>query len=427
MRRRLLAGMLCAACVFVPAGCGRDAGSETESPADGTQSADAGGQTQADGVVELVVWAEEVNYELLGEMIESFTAEYAGQAEFDIQLVQASEAEAKSLLLADVHGGADVFAFADDQLIQLVAAGAIDPVRNADSVSAANLPETVEAASYHGTLYAYPMTADNGYFMYYNKAYFTEADVATLDGMLAVADAAEKSLSMEWDSGWYLYAFFGNTGLVCGINDDNVTNYCDWNSTTGSIRGVDIAEAMLAISAHPGFSNRTDTEFLEGVQDGSVIAGVSGVWNSVEVKEAWGDSYGAVKLPTFTVAGKQVQMSSFNGYKMIGVNAYSEQTEWAHRFAEWITNEENQRLRFLERRQGPSNQNAAASEEVTADPALQAMIVQGQYGDLQRVGPKYWDATKEFGLTMAAGNPEGRDLQELMDLLVEGITGSAAD
>lgn len=36
MRRRLLAGMLCAACVFVPAGCGRDAGSETESPADGT-------------------------------------------------------------------------------------------------------------------------------------------------------------------------------------------------------------------------------------------------------------------------------------------------------------------------------------------------------------------------------------------------------
>lgn len=469
MMRRLLAGMLCAACTVALAGCGGKTGraagtgqtdmtdvvTGSQGTAKRTADAVAGGQGTAErtadavaasqgtadamsrgqgtaagagsGVVELTVWAEEANYELLGRMIDSFTAEYAGEAEFEITLVQASESEAKNLLLADVHGGADVFAFADDQLLQMVAAGALDPVRNAGAVRAANLPEAVEAASYRDTLYAYPMTADNGYFMYYNKAYFAKEDIATLDGMLAVADAAEKQISMEWDSGWYLYAFFGNTGLECGINDDNVTNHCDWNSTQGPIRGVDVAEAMLAIAAHPGFSNRTDSEFVEGVRDGSVIAGVSGVWNSVEIRDAWGENYSAVKLPTYTVAGRQVQMASFNGYKMAGVNAYSQEPEWAHRFADWITNEENQDLRFQERRQGPSNQNAAASEEVTADPALQAMITQGQYGDLQRVGTKYWEATTEFGLAMAAGNPEGADLQELMDVLVEGITGSVAD
>ena len=74
-----------------------------------------------------------------------------------------------------------------------------------------------------------------------------------------------------------------------------------------------MAKAMLSISASPGFYNVDDTGFLAGVQDGSVIAGVSGVWNAVAVKEAWGDDYGAAKLPTYTCAGKQIQMASFSG------------------------------------------------------------------------------------------------------------------
>ena len=56
-------------------------------------------------------------------------------------------------------------------------------------------------------LYGYPMTADNGYFMYYNKDYFTEEDVKSLDTMLSVAQAAGKKVAMEFNSGWYLYSF----------------------------------------------------------------------------------------------------------------------------------------------------------------------------------------------------------------------------
>lgn len=51
------------------------------------------------------------------------------------------------------------------------------------------------------------MTADNGYFMYYNKDYFTEEDVKSLDKMLSVAQAAGKKVAMEFNSGWYLYSF----------------------------------------------------------------------------------------------------------------------------------------------------------------------------------------------------------------------------
>ena len=183
-----------------------------------------------------------------------------------------------------------------------------------------------------------------------------------------------------------------------------------------------MAKAMLSISASPGFYNVDDTGFLAGVQDGSVIAGVSGVWNAVAVKEAWGDDYGAAKLPTYTCAGKQIQMASFSGYKLIGVNAYSKQYKWASLLARWITNEENQQLRFELRGQGPSNRNAAASAAVQDSPAIAALIEQSDFSCLQRISGKFWDPVSAFSMKMAAGNPEREDLQTLLDLMVQGVT-----
>lgn len=376
------------------------------------------------GIISLTMWAEDTNHDMLNEMIEGFQKEYAGQAEFDIQIVESRDSSSKNKVLEDIHNAADIFTFADDQLTSLVAGGALAKVPNADKIKKANSEGSVEAASIGETLYAYPMSADNGYFLYYDKAYFSQEDVQTLDRILEVAAENEKKFSMEWDSGWYLYAFFGNTGLEFGINEDGVTNYCNWNTTEGDIIGVDIVNAMLNIASHSGFLNLQDSEFITKVKDGTVIAGVSGVWNAMEIQEAWGEDYGAVKLPTFTCAGKQIQMSSFVGYKMIGVNAYSKQVDWALKLADWITNEQNQITRFEKRNQGPSNINAAASDAVSRVPAIQAVIAQSEYGSLQRVGNNYWTPFAEFGENLAAGNPSGTSPQDIIDALVKGITAS---
>lgn len=435
MKKKIVAGlMLTTVLCMAFGGCGSNTANESsdvsESVVPGAETSSTetvSGTDEADnGVVELTVWSEEDNFDLLNQMIDSFKQKYAGQAEFEINLVQGSDSETKNVLLGDIHNGADVFPFADDQLSAMVAAGALYPVPNADEVKNANIEEAVSAASINGTLYAYPMTADNGYFLYYDKNVLSDEDVQTMDGMLAALEAAGKTFSMQLNSGWYLYSFFGNTGLEFGVNDDGVTNYCNWNATEGDIKGIDIAQAILNITSSPAFINEEDGDFVAGIQSGSVAAGISGVWNAVAVKEAWGSDYGAVKLPTYTVAGQQVQMASFTGYKMMGVNAYSKHPEWAAKLADWFTNEENQTLRFEQRAQGPSNSNAAASDAVKQVPAIQAVIAQSQYGKLQRVGNSYWDACTAFADTMAAGNPSGQDLQEIMDTLVDGITASAA-
>lgn len=401
----LFSGILCAAALM---GCGA-----AEEPALENEELQK---------VELVVWGAEEDTELMNQIIQSFQINYQGQADFQISFAVQGESQCKDVLLGGLEDGADVFTFADDQLNALAAAGALDPIGNADEIMDRNLSSTVEAAMVNDRLYAYPLTADNGYFLYYNKRYITEEQVKTLDGILEAAAANDKLFTMDWSSAWYVYSFFGNTGLQVGLNDDGITNYCTWNQTDGDIRGIDVAQAMLQIAENPGFSSCTDEEFLDGVRDGSVIAGISGVWNSVAVEEAWGEDAGAAKLPTYSCGGSQVQMASFSGCKLIGVNAYSEHPEWASRLAEWITNEENQRLRFEMRGQGPSNIAVADSSEIRQSPAIAALLEQSAFSQLQRVGGKFWDPVSKFAENMAAGNPSGRNLQEQLDEMAEAVS-----
>ena len=375
-------------------------------------------QTPDTGTVNLTVWGAEEDEELLSQIIGSFQEKYRGQADFNITYMPQSESSCTNALMADLEQGADVFAFADDQLNTLVAAGALEPVENAEAVKKANLPEAVLAASVNDTLYALPLTADNGYFLYYNKQYFSEDDIKSFDQMLTIAAENEKKISMEWSSGWYVYSLFG---LTVGLNDDGITNYCTWNSTDGSIKGTDVARAMQDIAMHPGFTSVDDAGFLAGVKNGTIIAGVNGVWNSVALEQAWGRNFGAAKLPSYRCAGKQVQMASFSGYKLIGVNAYSKHREWAAKLAEWIANEENQKLRFQLRGQGPSNINAAASDEVQNSPAIAALLAQSEFSCLQRIGGNFWDPVTAFTANILAGNPSGKSLQEQLDTMVEGI------
>ena len=241
-------------------------------------------------------------------MIENFKAANPDTT-FDIKVGIVSEAQAKDTVLVDMTAAADVFTFADDQLGELVSAGALQPVSlNTEDIIARNGAGSVAAATSGDMLYAYPATADNGYFMFYNKAYFTEEDVMTLDAMMDVAAAAGKYVSMEMSGAWYMYSFFTGAGLTMKLTDDGQTNECNWNATRYGDHRCAGCRAMLAVAANPGFINQGDGEFVTGIKDGTVIAGINGVWNANSAQEAWGDDYAATKLPTYTVAGEQVQM-----------------------------------------------------------------------------------------------------------------------
>jgi arabinogalactan oligomer/maltooligosaccharide transport system substrate-binding protein len=119
-------------------------------------------------------------------------------------------------------------------------------------------------------------------------------------------------------------------------------------------------------------------------------------------------------------------MCSFTGYKLVGVNAYTQNADWAMRLARRMTDEKNQLKRFEDTGECPSNVNAESSDEVQAAPAVAALAEQSRYGYIQSVAEPFWNASSLFGITIAGGNADNNDLQALLDTMVDGITAKEA-
>ncbi|MBQ7275239.1 MAG: extracellular solute-binding protein [Clostridiales bacterium] len=399
------------------AGC---SGATNESSAGGAVGDDAIQNLIAatEGTVSLTVWASEEDQAYTQGLIDEFIALYP-DVTFDIQLGSESESTCKDTVLTDIEAAADVFTFADDQIQALVDAGALQPVSAYYTYDVANenAAGAVEAATVNGQLYAYPMTADNGYFMFYDSSIYTEEDVQSLDSMIAAAQASGTKIGMDLSSGWYLYSFFAGAGLTLGLNEDGTTNTCTWNDAGGT----DVAQAIIDYFGTGVLVNMTDDEQATAIANGEISACVNGTWRAETAQAAWGDNYAAAKLPTYNLNGTETQMSSFSGCKLVGVNAYSDQIGWSMLLAEYLTNEAAQIGRFNARGLGPSNIAAANSPEVQANPAIAALAAQADYATPQRVGGNYWAPSQTLGEILASGNPDGTDLQTLLDTAVEGI------
>lgn len=376
--------------------------------------------------VKLSVWASREYHDVLENVAQDYAQKYSDKANFIITISEEKEETCKDTVMASPENAADLFVFADDQLDDLIGCGALRDVSSEaeyiDEYCGGADSGAALSSERGGKYYAYPFVAGNGYFLYYNSNYFSEDDIGDLDTILDICEKNNKLFAMDFGSGWYIYSFFKGAGLDVGLNSDGVTNHCNWNSTETPITGLDVAQAMLKIASSSGFASLDSDKLTEGAANGEVIAGVSGAWNAEKLSAAYGDGYSAAKLPTYTVAGRKIQMASFAGYKLIGINAYSENSEWAMKLAEELTSEENQLRFFKFRGECPANVKAADTDIVKSSPAVKALSEQSKYSYSQLVDDKFWDPTYIFGTTIASKNADSRDLQELLDTMVDGIT-----
>lgn len=365
--------------------------------------------------ITLKVWDGQDDQELLKELCEAYAAAHP-ENNYTFQYGVVGTADASARYLEDPAAAADVFVYPDDQLIRLAMADALYEVtRNHDEIVAANSQGSVNAATYKGTLLGYPMTADNGYFLFYDKSVLTEEDVKTLDGILAAAEKAGKQFNFDVANGWYLASFFLGNGCTITLDEDG-KQVCDFNNE----KGLEAAKAVAALCAHPAFLPG-DQNILTGTIGDTVCAGVCGTWVADAIKERLGDNYAAAKLPTFTVNGEQVQMGSFGGCKILGVNTQSAYPIEAMNLAEFLTSEESQLRRFEVRGYGPSNINAAKSEAIASDPALSALAAQSDYAVTQLIIGDFWTPATAFGNALIADPTV--DIQPLLDQWVAQTIG----
>lgn len=392
-------------------------------------------ETAQKPMITLRMWGAEEDIGLLQHMIADFKEEYAEYADFTIELSAESEAEVKETVLTDVGAAADVYAFASDGLTDLVNAGALLSLDKMDAaleayvgksieeVKRVNSAASVEAAACQDTLYAFPMSADNIYFLYYDEDVVTAEQAADWDSLLKAAAAADKKVGMTLASGWYNASFFYGAGFTTGLNADGTTSM-DWNGAA-EVSGVEVVCSMLDIAGNDAFLAIDDGNISNLTASGELCAVISGTWDAAAVKAAFGEGYAAARLPEFNCGDKKLQQTAAAGFRLVGVNPYSENAGWAVVLADWITNEENQALRFKERQTAPSNTAVADTAEVMENEVMAAIREQSRYSVIQQAGDNYRDCAKAFGQLIAEGALEKKDtegIQKALDELVAEVT-----
>lgn len=372
--------------------------------------------TSLAGTYDITIWVANEIVDLTKAQIEKFNQTNELGIVFNATVEAVSEADAATQMITDVEAGGDIFCFAQDQFARLVQAGALAKLGNkaAETVNAANTAGAVAAATAGDSLYAYPLTADNGYFMYYDKSVIPEEHIDSLEALIADCEAAQKYFSMGMQtSAWYLASFFFATGCVSEWTTDDNGVFIKVKDTFNSPEGLIAVKGMEKLVKSPMHLSAADAS---GFANGAAIV-VTGTWAYNDIAAILGDNMGIADLPSFEVDGVSYHLGSFAGFKLLGVKPQTDPVKAAalHQLAQYLTGEEAQMERFNERAWGPSNLNAQASEAVQANPGLVALNAQAPYSTVQGdIHGSWWDIAKVIGDDVKAAADEA-GLQAALD------------
>lgn len=363
--------------------------------------------------LELTVWGSVAQQETLKQMVVKFE-EANPETKYNIKVGICEEDMAVSNIAPDPSAAADVFCYSNDQLVPLLRVGALAKLGGIflDNVKTENSEDSVASGSVaYGTadekVYGYPYASDNGYFMFYDKSVITDEQVGSLESIISVCETKNKKIAWAVDVPWYTAGWFFAFGCDYSVEYDYNDNYKEKNIeiSLNNEGGINACKAMSKLTSSKAFSGKsTDNEkIITGFTTKSTAVAVSGTWNAPQIKKILGENYGVCKLPTVNVNGQDVQLSSFKGYKLFGVNPHSgDKIVEAHKLAAFLSSEAMQAERFEKHMVGPTN-NAAANA-VKDDATFAALNAQKQFAKEQTSVPSsFWEPLKGVGLNIIDG------------------------
>ena len=400
MKKYLALVLALVMCVAVLAGCGGNGTTTGNTEPSGTQGADLS------GTYDIKVWVADAIVELTKTQIANFNATNTMGITINATVEPVGEGDAATAMTTDVENGADIFCFAQDQTARLIQAGALAKlgVAATELVKTSHDKASVNAVTAGEALYGYPLTSDNGYFMYYDKSVISENDIGSLEALIAACEAAGKNFSFELENSWYIVSFFFATGCLSEWQTDDDGKFIDVNDNFNSDLGKIAAEGLKKLVTSTCYVNSSATSDFAAATPSAVV--VSGTWNYENAKNLLGENMGVAELPSFNVNGKDYHLASFNGCKLMGVKPQADAKRAAvlHQLAQYLTSETCQLERFNANGWGPSNVAAQASEAVKAAPHLVALMAQNNYSRPQgNIHGSWWDIAKVIATSIKDG------------------------
>lgn len=332
------------------------------------------------------------------------------------------EDTAKEQILKDVSMTGDIFFFANDQIPELVGAGAIAQLGGStESMVKDTMPgAVVDTCIVDGKLYGIPFT-HNTFFMYYDKTLLTEDDVKSLDTIMA-KQTPDNVYNFQFDDagGWKGAAFYYGAGLTI-YGEDSVTysEGCNWNNPTG----IAVTNYLIDLIKNPKCVTVDNAQASELAAEHRLGAWWDGSWNYQVYKDALGDDLGLAVLPTFKADGADYQLKGFYGSKAIGVNALSKNPAVAVALAAYLGDADMQDLRFAETAQVPTNSTVGESAAVKADPVASVIVQEAAIASVAQptnlnFSSKYWSNAGSLFTELKSGILTKDNVQAKMDTFV---------
>ena len=392
----------------------------------GQSSQASSAQSQEGGATAITIWAGESEDSLayVNEVTEAFKLANPDK-KYDFTVKAVSESSVSGDWAADPSQAADFAIAADDQIPAMVKSNLIHSLEPLDkyieglstSIKTRNSAESIEMVTDNGKTYGFPVSASNGYILFYNAKYIKAEDTTSFEKLLAAINKASQENGKNFrfgyphNSGWYLDGWFRGAGFSVLGEAGKSTVECDWNGTVDGVKGVDVASAMVKLANgqyKDNWTSQTGAQIMTQIDDAQpnqIIATITGTWEYRRIKAAWGDNTGATVLPSYHVAeaSKDFGMQSVKGFKLGIVNAKRTKTliESA-RFAEFLTNYDNQILRFNKLSEAPTNKEAAQKIDVNSNPAVKALNEQWQKGAfVEKVNEAFWNPSNGLSVQLA--------------------------
>ena len=365
------------------------------------------------GTYSIKIWCDERISTQIKTQVSAFSKHFGSKYTINLAVKEVSESIAASQMTDDVTNGADIFVFPQDQLSKLKTAGALAAITKDLKKAVVNETETegVNAASINGTMYAFPFTSDNGYFLFYDKRVISDEQAKSIEGIVEAAKAAKMAINYPiFANGFYTASYFMATGCESNWVINKANKFVDYKDNYNSEDGLKAARALKYLKAQyigkkPLFAGSNDPSKFNRGENG-ICACVTGMWDYQTAAGILGENLGCAEMPTFTLDGKKYHISSFSGYKLIGVKPQEDakKVSVCKRIARYLSSETCQLARFNLVEWGPSNINALANNNVAIHKGLSALRAQKPYSKPQVQCPASW-----FGSVSSLANQIAQD------------------
>lgn len=350
----------------------------------------------------LLIWvgaeSETFYTQKMAEYVTEYNLTHDKEFPFEISVKGVDTGTAAATFMDDTDAGADIFTVAHDNLGKLIAgSSSIAPVQSAALLAQINAdnPDSflnVIRGSVSGTMYTFgvPYVAQS-LVLYYNKAYITETQVLTWEGILAAATAANKqALSITGTDG------YNNSFLLLAKNaETNASSlrlYVDGVQSDCYGTGDDTISILkwgqrFFTDPH-GAKAPSDSGWEIELSEEISLSLIGGAWHFSAAQAALGSNLGITVLPTFTItaadaygtaeAGTVFQSGTFADTKMFVMKKNSDKAEYLEDILLFLSSKEIQEESFIECENLPAYKNAAAEFSAFQADTAEAKLASAQ-------------------------------------------------